>query len=730
MRAERKDRLLILGAGSGILFLLTLLYVFQPGFLHQLDLKLYDQLLRGRGTREPSGRVVIVDLDERSLAQYGQWPWPRYRVALLLGRLREAGAAVVGLDILLAEPDRTSPAVLQEELRRDLGLEVAFSGLPGELRDHDALLASVLGQGPYVLSLYFDFLGNPAESDSPPPPLNLSVLRAGSREFAPTDLLSAKSMVPPLPCLSAACGTVGFFNTISDQDGIIRRVPLLIEHRGAVYPSLAVATLMKAAGGGSPVLKVGDGGPESLRIAPSLTVPVDSHGRALVNFLGPARTFPSLSAADVLEGKFPGSLQGAVVLVGTSVAGLRDNRTTPFGPDCPGVEIHATVIDNMLTGQFITIPDWAPGLEATMLWVTGLAATLCIAFFRPMHIVAPLLALAAGMWWGADRLLVREAIVVSPLYPYLALGLAFAGLSFLKLWGEERRRRFIHDAFSHYVSPTVVGEIMRSPDAMTLSGEEKEVTILFSDIRGFTALSEKLTPTQVTQLLNAYFTPMTRIITAHQGTVDKFIGDALMAFWNAPLNVPGHQTMALRAALEMLRELDRLNEDFVARFGSPVRIGIGVHCGRARVGNMGSEDLFDYTLIGDNVNLTSRMEGLTKHYGLSLLLTGDIRSSCAEGFTFLEVDRVRVKGRDKPVTIHTAFLPGSEPDWLSARERYEKGLEEYRRGRFREASAFFCGLVEEYPGQKLFGIYADRCGKLACSPAGETFDGVYSHKEK
>jgi adenylate cyclase len=733
MHAERKERLLIIGTGVCILALLTGLYVFQPAFLHFLDLKLYDQLLRSRGTREPTGKVVIVDLDERSLAQYGQWPWPRYRVALLLGRLQQAGALSVGLDILLAEPDRTSPAILKSELKRDLGLDVNFSGLPAELEDNDRLLAGLLAQGPYVLSLYFDFLGSGRQADAAhlPPALNLSVARNSKAPPAGGDLLSAASVVPPLPSLSSACRSAGFFNTVSDRDGVIRRLPLLIEYGSRVYPALALATLIEAGGLGSPVLRIGDAGPESLGLGRGIAVPLDPQARVMIDFLGPARTFPTVSAAAVLEGAAPALLDGAVVLVGTSVAGLKDIRTTPYGPDVPGVEVHATVIDNILSGRYITVPDWAPGLELFLLWAAGLCTILCLTFFRPLPIVLPLAALLAGLWWGARWLLEAKGMHISPLHPYLAVGLTFAPLSFVKFWREERRRRFIHGAFSRYVSPAVVGEIMRAPETLTLTGEEKEVSILFSDIRGFTSLSEKLSPTQVTQLLNAYLTPMTRIITAHNGTLDKFIGDAVMAFWNAPLDVPGHQSSAVRAALEMLSKLEELNREFVERFGAPVRIGIGVHCGRVRVGNMGSEDLFDYTLIGDNVNLTSRLEGLTKHYGQQLLVSDEIRSACGDiGVRFVEVDLVRVKGKQHPVRIFTVFGKDREPDWLRGLTRYEQAMGEYRAGRFQEACCLFGELQSEFPDERLFSLYAKRCADLASSATCSGFDGVYTHKEK
>ncbi len=728
-----RNRGIILLAGLAILAGLVLLYVFQPSLFVYLDHKIYDQLLRGRSPAAPAGVVQIVDIDEQSLAAYGQWPWPRYRLAMLLARIQQAGAASIGLDILLAEPDRTSPELLVDDLKRDLGLDVHLQGLPPDLDNNDEVLGNVLASGPCVLGYYFDFREAPGEGGSPPPkgltPLNTSYSRAKNAAPPPYPFLEPAGVVPPLDVLSKRSRS-GFYNTITDEDGIIRRVPLLVSWRGNIYPSLSLATLMQALGTENALVKVSASGPEELRLAGKLLIPINRQGLFLINYRGGARTFPYVSASDVLAGTVPPeTFQGRIVLVGTSAAGLFDLKATPFGPNTPGVEAHATVIDNIMQQDFIIRPDWAPGLEITVMLLAGAATVLLITWTRAIYLILPMAALFYGLWWGAEHAMRTQRLFVSPLYPYLGVGLIFMVLTFLKFLSEERQRRYIHNAFSHYVAPSVVTQIMRTSKGLTLSGEEKDVTILFSDIRSFTSLSETLTPNQVTEFLHAYLTPMTRIVTRHKGTVDKFIGDAVMAFWNAPLDLADHPCLALQAGLDMVAELDRLNQDFQERFGFTIRIGIGIHTGLVRVGNMGSEDLFDYTLIGDNVNLASRLEGLTKYYVQQLVVSEDVQRACRDRFTFLELDRVRVKGRKQPITIYTLREMDDRAD-AELLALHARAMECYRQGDFAQAALLFQELQQASPEQYCYRLFQERCRTLIQTPPEGEWDGVFKHTEK
>jgi adenylate cyclase len=731
-----RDSFFLLAVGVGASLLLVALYIFQPVFLEFLDYKVYDQLLRSTHTEETSDAITIVDLDEKSLAKFGQWPWPRYRLALLLANLQNAGALSVGLDMLIAEPDRTSPKEMQRQIKRDLGVDMGFTGLPEKLMENDKVLASVLSGGPFVLGSYFAFSQDQVQSEiyeqsaCGGDPMSLAFITTGDTEPDTDFMLSPLGTVCPLDILAESAPSQGFLNTISDLDGIIRRVPLMVSYKDKVYASLALSTLMEALRTKSSVLKITPMGAESLRLAKQIIVPLDPQGLFVVKFRGSSGSFPYVSAGDILDGTFdPNLIKNRIVLIGTSATGLKDLKTTPFEPNFPGVEVHATVIDNILTQDFLTRPDWAPGLELVVLVVAGIVTTLLIIWTKPIFILLPLLLLAWAMWYGATWAMTEHQIYISPLYPFLILALNFALLTFLKFVREERQRKFISTAFSKYVSPAVVGQIIDSPDKLSLRGEEKDVSILFSDIRSFTSLSEQLTPTQVTDLLHSYLTPMTRVVMDNLGTLDKFIGDAVMAFWNAPVTIEEPQKRSLLAALQMLEKLDELNVEFLKRFGFPVRIGIGLHSGQVRVGNMGSADLFDYTIIGDNVNLASRLEGLTKFYGMSLVISEVHKEACGSDFLYQELDRVRVKGKQKPISLFTAYTLDIGENKKKELEAWEQALALYKSGNFAKSQPMFAKLAERFDRQ-IYKMYAHRSDQFIHHPPEGEWDGVFTHKSK
>jgi adenylate cyclase len=503
---------------------------------------------------------------------------------------------------------------------------------------------------------------------------------------------------------------------------------------GTVYPSLAVAAVMRAFGDKSALLTIEPnpyGGQDlaySLDLGPlgRRVVPLDGNGRILLDFRGPGRTFPYVSAADVLSGKASReALEGRIVFIGTSVRGLEDVRATPVDRTFPGVEAHATVADMILADRFLRHPMDAWYIELVLLAIFGLGVTVQLMVTRSLWAgVASLLA-GLGVWYCSVLSMNRLDLYVSPLTPLMALAINFTLLTFVKFLREEHDKRFIQSALGQYVSPLVVEQLIADPEKLNLTGEEKEVSILFSDVRGFTTLSEKLTPTQVVDLLHEYLTPMTRLVINSLGTMDKFIGDAIMAFWNAPADVADHPRKAVETALSMQRELDRLNVGFKARFGFEIQIGIGIHRGGVRVGNFGSADLFDYTIIGDNVNLCSRLEGLTKYYHQRILLTEAMRAGAGEGFIWQEIDRVRVKGKHEPVTIYTVH-DKAEPEELA---RWSEGLELYREGRFSQARRIFEELQSK-TDNGLYELYAGRCRALEETPPGPSWGGVFEHTTK
>ncbi len=723
-------------AGFTITLIVAATYVFKPVYFKLLENKLYDVFLLNAHSKYKETRVAIVNIDEYSLETFGQWPWPRYRVALLLKKIQMAGALAVGNDILFGEPDGTSPAVIKKILKRDLHIDVEFKGLPPELMDNDQLFSNVLGTGPFTLGYSFYFKGDEINARQAPglPRLKISEVRQAGAAAAMTYMISAGHVIPPLPDFLKQCPYAGFMNTLTDSDGVLRRVPLLISWQGKIYPHLSLATLLVALKGRipDPMVKVSRGGIESLKIGNTI-VPLEAGGSVLVNYKGPSHTFPYLSAGHVLEDKIPpGFLENKIVFLGSSAAGLMDIRVSPLDEVFPGVEVNATIVDNILNQDFITIPDWIPGMELFLILFWGIVTTFLIGWADARLMLPVMLMLAAGAWYSSLWFLKTRQIWVSPFFPILGLAANFSILNLFKFWFSERKKKFYRSAFSKYVSKAVVDQISESPEKMGLEGEEKEISIMFADIRSFTTLSEKLTPTQVTMLLHDYFTPVTKSIIKNQGTLDKFIGDAVMCFWNAPLDVKDHQKLAVKTGFEMLDSLVLLNQIFKDKYGIEIDIGIGIHSGRCRVGNMGSADLFDYTIIGDNVNLTSRLEGLTKFYGVKIIVSKAVTDYLPDTILLQELDQVRVKGKTEPVGIYTAFQPNADLRQTLETElaAHQQGLEMYKKRQFHRAKTLFQDLCTLYPPRKIYSIYLSRCVFFIESPPEENWDGVFTHQTK
>jgi adenylate cyclase len=457
-------------------------------------------------------------------------------------------------------------------------------------------------------------------------------------------------------------------------------------------------------------------------------VPVDARGALHIPFIGPSGSYPYISAADALRKKAPPeALRGKIAFVGTSAPGLLDIRATPFDPVYPGVEIHAAVVDAILTGNAVSVPPWTPAAQILGILVSGLIAAPAFGFARP-RIYLP----AAGALIAAAVLLSRHffagGLFISPLYIVITVAGMGASLVFLRFLQEERQKLILRNAFSRYVSPEIVKRITKLRGDL-FAGEERELSILFTDIRGFTTLSETLSPRQIVLLLNRYFTPMTALVREQSGTMDKFIGDALMAFWNAPLDVPEHPARAVSTALAMQEKLLSLNGELQAEFGAGIRIGAGVHTGPAYVGNMGSAELVNYTLIGDNVNLASRLEGLCPQYGADVVVSGETMRGCGEAFAFRHLDTLRVKGKTRPVTVHqplrreAAEARGAElAAWEEARRRYADGD-------FAGADRLLASLCGEFPETRLYAVFAERVARLLARPP-DSWDGVWTLTSK
>jgi adenylate cyclase len=683
------------------------------------------------------GGVRVVDIDDESVRRLGQWPWPRTDLAQLTRAIAEAGAAAIAFDLVFSEADRTSPRFLAEREAREGATPAQLAALRA-LPDHDARFAAALAAAPSVLGF---FLTQDRPGADVRPKAGFAV--AGSDPGA--SLTRYSGAIQPLPQFREAAAGLGFVSIKGDADGIIRRVPLVARANGALVPSLSAEALRVAQGAGAMIVRSSDASGETNAGAPEMVglkigdaeVPVTERGEIWMHYTRPVpdRTVP---AWKILSGQLdPAEMKrlfsGRIVLIGAGAIGLRDLVATPMQERELGVQIHAQAVEQMVLGDFLERPDWTAGLEMAVLLGAGLLLALLLPTIGALPgalLAGGLMAAAGGGSWYAFK---EKSLLVDPSAPMLALLGCYVVATLFTYVREEKQRRYIHGAFDRYLSPELVKRITDDPSRLELGGEVREMTVLFCDIRGFSHISEGMGPQEVIRFLIAFLTPMTDLLLARRATIDKYIGDAILAFWNAPLDDPDHHENAARAALEMLDRLERLNatmpERKEASWPGRVEIGIGLNAGPCCVGNMGSAQRLSYSLIGDTVNLASRIEGLTKGYGVRILM-GEELARALPGFAILEVDRVRVVGRDRPATIHA--LLGDEalarsPAFTAFAARHAKLLDDYRSRRWDEAEEALAQNEETAGGYgllKLYGRYGASIRACREQPPGEEWEGI------
>ncbi|CAK7070300.1 MAG: hypothetical protein DELT_01840 [Desulfovibrio sp.] len=716
--------------GAVVVFIVLGLYLGEPLFLRQLDNRIYDVYLTSRPKIEPSPVPVIIDIDEDSLAKYGQWPWPRYRLATLIQNATDRGAAAIALDMLLAEPDRSSPEAIRDSLHKDLGLDVGFSGLPPALADYDALLAATIANCPVVLGMYARFDGKGGVVERFPGGVSVAEQKGAEGVSYKSRVHKANGVTMPLEKLLQAAPP-GFINVSPDSDGFVRRIPAIVTAGDTAYVNLAVRAFMVALGRKSLIAKSGPDGLEKIRIG-QYELPVSPEGDFIVPFTGPRQEYQYVSAAAVLEGTLPDdAFNGRILFVGTSAPGLLDIRATPYDRVYPGVEVHAAVLDALVTGRSLSVPSWTPGLQVLAIIGLGIFSGVAFTLAKPKVYSLVGALLVFGVIFGCWRLFVA-GYFVSPLYAVLTVTCQAAMLVMLRFWLEERQKLILRQAFSRYVAPEVVKRITEHEGDL-FAGEERELSIMFTDIRSFTSMSERLDPRQVVTLLNRYFTPMTGLVRDNAGTLDKFIGDALMAFWNAPLPVENHPVLAVETALQMHEALAELNTDIEAEFGCTIHMGAGIHTGKVYVGNMGSDDLVNYTLIGDSVNLASRLEGLCSQFNQGIVVSSATMEYCVtrepERFFFLPLDTLRVKGREQPVSVFSVLRPEEGRRREKEFAAYAEAGALYRNGAFADAATAFTALFAAYPEVSFYALYAERAKMLRRNPP-SAWDGVWTLESK
>jgi adenylate cyclase len=690
---------------------------------------------------DPESPVRIVDIDDESLKRLGQWPWPRARLGKIVTRLRDQGAAAIAFDIMLSEPDRLDGENMLARLpdtpaRRQIEQELAAA--PSQ----DEALAEAIGQAPVVLGT---ILTNGAGGVDHPTRHGLASAGDDPLPFLPV----FSGAVLPLPVLAAKASGFGAMNWLPDRDQTLRRVPLVLRLGDKIIPGLAAEALRVAQGASTYVVRASNAsgqtsfgaktGINAVKIG-AAEVATDPQGELRVRF-SHTQTGRFLPAWKLLEGSVPDSeIAGRIILIGTSAAGLLDQRATPVDAAVPGVEVHAQVIEHILGGYSLIRPDWALGLELLIAALAGLAIALLLprveAVGTAVGGIAAIAALIGVSWWAFSS----KGLLVDPLFPTATVAAVYLSGVITLYRTEQKQKQWVRDAFGRFVSPDVVAQLTRDPSKLVLGGETRDITVMFCDIRRFTTISEGLNAQELTAFMNSYLDPLSEVVMNHRATLDKYIGDAIMAFWNAPLDDPDHARQAAKASLVMVEELEKLNAGWKAeaeKAGRPyreVKFGIGLATGSCSVGNFGSSRRFDYSAFGDDVNLSSRLEGASKTYGVTILAAEPTRDAASD-FAWLEADAVKVKGKTKAVRIFTLagdVAHAATEDFAKLAKIHAAMMESFRAGRFMAALGH-SEKARNLADASLKGLYDHmdaRCRDLIAHPPPKDWDGVteFAHK--
>jgi adenylate cyclase len=590
-----------------------------------------------RGEVNASKDIVIVDVDEKSLHALGRWPWRRDKIAKIVDNLTEYKVGVIGFDMVFAEEDGSSP----KKIAKELGLKIENA------KDYDEIFANSIANSPSILGFVLNMEQN--FSNYIPSVNGIFVERGKTKEsYIPV----AKGVTSNIQILQNSAYSSGSFNMFPDPDGVVRYVPMLFSLDGTIYPSLSLEMIRVALGEKIVYINYDEFGIENIQIG-ELTIPTDENGRLFINFAGSKKSYHYISALDVYNKKVdPLELEGKIVLLGTSASGLLDLRATPFDETIPGVEIHANAIDNILNANFIQKPSNVVGINYMLIFIfTLIAGIILLGRSVFISVVASLFFIFFGLIMFYFLMFKYETLV-NFIYPLLSLFTTVLVIFIIKLFFESKQKEQILNKFAKKVSPAVAETLIKS-GSVDFSAEDKEITIFFSDVRNFTTISEGFENAHdLIDYLNRYMSPMSEVIIKNNGTIDKYIGDAIMAYWNAPLDVKDHADCAVSSALEQLERLEVLNKELSKENLPPIFIGIGIHTGEAVVGEMGSLDRSDYTIIGDSVNIASRVEGLCKQYKAEILITQQTKERLKKDYNIKEIGSVNVKGKKEPVTIY------------------------------------------------------------------------------
>jgi len=729
-----------------VIFIALIMFFIDVPFLRFMEFKAFDLRMISRGKRPPGGETVIAAIDEKSLSDLGRWPWPRTTIAGLVDKLKGYGAKAVGFDIVFSEPDQNSSLVAIDDLSKEvkkIGIsDRRVQGLLSKkklIADTDAALAKAIKRAKNVTLGYF-FLRSSKEAEH----LSEKDFEAAAENIANSRYqmiqgetssdesgVTAYSAVTNLKPLSAAAENSGYFNAFPDSDGTIRSSPLVIKFQDNYYLPLSLSLLSQYLDWPMVTLNMAEHGIEGIKIG-DIDIPTEESGRMLLNYLGPAKTFPHYSISDIIKGRLsPDTFRDKIVIVGATAIGIYDLRVTPYSIVYPGVEIHATAIDNILHSNFLHRSSATSLLDICAIVFFGLLIGIVVPRVKAVQgMVLSLLVLTSFVL--IDTLIFsRYNLWLNIIYPVLTMMTIYLGITVYRYVTEEREKKKIRGAFQYYLTASVINEMLKDPSKLKLGGDKKDLTVLFSDIRGFTTISEKMTPEDLVHFLNEYLTAMTNLVFKYDGLLDKYMGDAIMAVFGAPLDQPDHAVRACRTALGMMEELRKLQKKWEEEGRPFLDIGIGINTGDMVVGNMGSDMRFDYTVMGDSVNLGSRLEGINKEYGTNIVISEYTYAAIRDALLCRELDSVRVKGKKLPVKIYE--LLGEKKDsanWEKYVSLFEKGLSKYKQGLWDEAIAAFRKVIEVRQDDAPAKMYIDRCEELKKNPPEGPWDGVFTMTRK
>lgn len=700
---------------------LSAIYIFFPNLPDSLDNRLRDYLFTIRGELPHNQNVVIVDIDETSIKSLGQWPWSRDKLAKILENLTLANVGIVGLDIVFAEEDRTSPHKILQDLK------IYKKDVP----NYDLEFANVVENSPVILGYQFDLVKKD-NVNAKVPQIPAIFIEKDKPQDNKSYLIEAYNTILNIPQIQDKAYSSGFFNNIPDDTGIIRSVPLIISYDDTIYPSLALEVIRVINDTQKVVVQYDENGISNIFLD-DISIPTDRYGRMLINFRGPERSFKYISAIDIYNNSFDKSeIDGKIVLIGTSAAGLFDLRATPFDSIFPGVEVHANIIDNILMQDFIYKASWLDGANILIIFVLSIIVVMLTTYTTFWANPIIFISFSIGYLFLVYNLLFDYGIVLNILFPIATVLIASIMTTLFDYFYNIKKEEAIKAKFASKVSKNVMDDILKNIDKNEFSAKSKEVTIFFSDIRGFTNISEKLDAKELISFLNRYMQPMSEIIIKYQGTIDKFIGDAIMAYWNAPIDIKNHCDLALKASLEQLEVLEKLNVELQKENLPKIDIGIGLNTGTVIVGEMGSSLRSDYTVIGDTINLGSRVESLCKYYDSKLNISNFTKDKLQEKYIFRFLDLVKVKGKNEPVEIWQVLGSGEAKESLKEElDLYHKAIEFYKNSDFINALEIFESLEnnENKTNKNIYKIYITRCKEFIKTPP-KNFDGVYEHTTK